>query len=258
MAQRSSCVLLVPVLLVIAQVAEAAQPVGVEFQVNSYTLGDEHFPAVAAASGGQFMAVWAREGDGSGAGVFGRMFDNQGNPIGMDFQVNTYTANNQGYGNNYGGVVTAKSAGGAFVVTWASYYQDGYGYGVFARSFQNDGTPTSVTDFQVNTTTTSNEGVYGGIAAAAGGTGERSRSARTSSLMLFRAKPSAGRLEVTGAPWPPLSDENGFRPPHSPHRCRRPPTRGGRTVPRRRFPSGKNLRRTMCCARSTPDDSPRR
>jgi len=69
----------------------ASVPVGSEFLVNSYTLGDENDPDVAAAAGGGFMAVWVRGGDSSGAGVFGPVYDTSGAPIGTEFQVNTYT-----------------------------------------------------------------------------------------------------------------------------------------------------------------------
>jgi len=51
----------------------AGQPVGGEFRVNSFTPGDQRYPAVAATGAGNFVVTWESDGqDGSGLGVFGR------------------------------------------------------------------------------------------------------------------------------------------------------------------------------------------
>jgi hypothetical protein len=49
--------------------------VGLEFQVNAYTTGDQTEPSVAAGPAGSFMVVWEDEGrDGSSDGLFGQPF----------------------------------------------------------------------------------------------------------------------------------------------------------------------------------------
>ncbi len=120
-------------------------PVGSEFWVNSYTTGSQSRPAVAMDSTGDFIVVWETFGqDGSfEGGVSGRLFANDGTPVGGDFQVNTYTT-----GHRYNPSV-AMDADGDFVVVWDSYGQGGSSSGIFARRFANDGSPAG-SEFQVN------------------------------------------------------------------------------------------------------------
>ncbi len=67
-------------------------------------------------------------------------------PVGPEFQVNTYTTNAQRLPS------VGMDASGGFVVVWQSWYQDGADRGVFARRFDESGTPQG-DEFQVNTTT---------------------------------------------------------------------------------------------------------
>ncbi len=121
--------------------------VGTEFQVNTYTSGDQNYPTVASTAAGNFVVVWMSNGqDGSSWGVFGQRFDNTGAPLGTEFQVNTYTTGNQK------APAVALDAAGDFVVVWHSR-QDGSYYGVFGQRFDSSGTPVG-TEFQVNTYTT--------------------------------------------------------------------------------------------------------
>jgi len=116
-----------------------AARVGDEFQVNSYTTGQQLSPAVAIDGDGNFVVVWESYAfrtpqDGSGAGIFGQHFLATGAPLGPEFQVNTYTTGYQ--------VAPAVTAGadGDFVVVWSSGYygvsQDGDGSGIFAQRFR--------------------------------------------------------------------------------------------------------------------------
>ena len=70
---------------------------GSEFQVNTYTVGSQRRPDVAAAAGGVFVVVWhSYPGqDGYGRGIFGQRFDSAGAPSGTEFLVNTFTLDNQ-------------------------------------------------------------------------------------------------------------------------------------------------------------------
>jgi len=103
---------------------------GVEFQVNTWTTDDQQSPSITSLSNGGFVVVWqSRRQDGSGWGVYGQRFDSNGNKVGSEFQVNTWTTDDQGNPS-----ITSLSNGG-FVVVWESVGQDGSGYGVYGRIF---------------------------------------------------------------------------------------------------------------------------
>ena len=101
------------------------QKVGSEFQVNTYTSGNQtstYIPAqsVAALTNGDFVVTWDSNGqDGSGKGVYAQRFSADGTPKGSEFHVSSFTPNDQVHP-----TVTALSDGG-FVVTYMSYGQDG-------------------------------------------------------------------------------------------------------------------------------------
>ena len=137
-----------PALLVLALFAVSARaqtPVGPEFRVNTSTTGDQRYAAVASDAGGNFVVVWSSDGqDGESGGIFARRFDAGGSPLGGEFQVNTYTTDNQLF------PAVGSDAAGNFVVVWESNNQDGDSIGVFGRRFGADGNPTSA-EFPVNT-----------------------------------------------------------------------------------------------------------
>jgi len=142
---------------------QAQTPLGGEFQVNTYTTGNQNSSrsAVAVAPNGSFVVVWNGPGDGSGSGIFGQRYSSKGTPIGGEFQVNTYTTKSQR------GASIAMAPNGGFVVAWTGYGDGGTGsyytyggytyavggYGIFARRFAANGKPLG-SDFQVNTYTT--------------------------------------------------------------------------------------------------------
>ncbi len=129
----------------------AGQAVSSEFLINTYTIGSQAIAAVAAGADGAIVVAWDSDGqDGSSDGVFGQRYDNAGQAVGTEFQVNSYTA---------GGQVrpaVAASADGAFVVVWGSYDQDGYESGVFGQRYDSAGQPVG-TEFQVNSYTASRQ-----------------------------------------------------------------------------------------------------
>src|SRR5688500_10450888 len=115
MTSRECVVGLVAVILVPLAAFPQGHPLGPEFRVNTYTTSNQGSPSVAADSGGDFVVVWASEGqDGSGWGVFGQRYSSSGSPFGPEFQVNTYTTSDQTSPS-----VAADSAGN-FVVVWKS------------------------------------------------------------------------------------------------------------------------------------------
>lgn len=88
-------------------------PVGTEFQVNSTAFSGNTVPAVAMDDDGDFVVAWIDFGDdGSGYGVFGQRYDAAGQPQGINFPVNTTTANSQSRAD------VAMDADGDFVVVW--------------------------------------------------------------------------------------------------------------------------------------------
>jgi hypothetical protein len=121
--------------------------VGGEFRINSYTTGDQFTPSVAADPGGNFVVVWESAGqDGSSNGVFGQRFNAAAVAVGGEFRVNTYTTGAQNRAR-----VTSDEHGN-FAVVWASYSQDGGGYGVFGQRFNFAGVPQGG-EFRVNSFT---------------------------------------------------------------------------------------------------------
>jgi hypothetical protein len=118
---------------------------GPEFQVNEWTSGDQIHPDVAMAADGRFVVVWQSEGrDGDGWGIFGRRFAPDGAPLGGEFGVNTYTADNQTKAS------VAVNGGFGFLVAWESTEQDGSDQGIFAQAFGGEGERV-LDEFMVNT-----------------------------------------------------------------------------------------------------------
>jgi len=125
-------------------------PVGSEFQVNTYTTYSQKDPSAAMDSDGDFVITWISLGDGDYYGIYAQRYDNNGSPVGSEFQVNTYTSQNQTNPS------TAMDSNGDFVITWQSNGQDGSGYGVYAQQYDNNGTPVD-SEFQVNTYTANDQ-----------------------------------------------------------------------------------------------------
>jgi hypothetical protein len=125
-------------------------PWGPRFQVNTTTLGDQTMPDVASAPDGRFVVTWqsasSAGSDDSGTSIQLRRFDNDGNPIGSDEQVNTYISADQRNPR------VACAGDGSFVVVWdsdGSSGNDQSSLSIQARIFGGDGTPLGP-DFQVN------------------------------------------------------------------------------------------------------------
>jgi len=123
------------------------QKVGEEFQVNSYTKYPEGYPSITNLSDNKFIICWESESqDGDGYGIFAQIFDDKGEKIGEEFQVNSYAEDWQRYPS-----ITNLTDNG-FVVCWESYFQDGSSYGIFAQIF-DDGSQKFGEEFQINSYT---------------------------------------------------------------------------------------------------------
>jgi len=126
---------------------------GAEFRVNSYTTFSQEEPAVSSDSSGNFVVVWQSYGpDGARIGVFGQRYASSGSRLGAEFQINTYTTNDQ-----QGPRVSSDPSGG-FVVAWSSLQQDGQGEGIFGQRYASGGSRLGA-EFRVNTSTTDRQTV---------------------------------------------------------------------------------------------------
>ncbi len=124
----------------------AGFPLGPEFMVNQYGPDFQGEPAVAMDGQGNIVFVWQSwEQDGDAFGIYARLYDPTGIPLGPEFRVNTFIQDNQMH------PALAVESSGNFVVVWSSYDQDGDKTGVFARGFDHNGLPLGG-EFQVNQT----------------------------------------------------------------------------------------------------------
>jgi hypothetical protein len=124
----------------------SGNPVGSEMLVNTYTPGTQLLADVAVDPNGNFVVVWERwAGYMPYDGVFAQRYDAEGNRLGSEFVVNSYTTGGQTFGS------ASMLPDGGFVATWTSY--DSHLTGVFARRFDASGNAVG-NDFAVNTYTT--------------------------------------------------------------------------------------------------------
>ena len=120
-------------------------PYNQEFQVNTYTESYQDDPKVISLSDGKIVFCWASYGqDGDATGIFCQILNSDGTKAGDEFQVNTYTVNEQ----NYQSISSLSDSG--FIICWGSNGQDGLDFGVFGQIFNSNGVKRG-TEFQVNT-----------------------------------------------------------------------------------------------------------
>jgi len=127
-----------------------AQPVGSEFQANTYTTSHQDLASVAADANGNFVVVWESDGqDGDDEGIFGQRYDSAGSRLGSEFRVNSQTNFLQAEP-----AVTFDSAAGNFVVVWTSYQDPSPG--IFGQRYDGAGNKLGG-EFRVNTYTTAQQ-----------------------------------------------------------------------------------------------------
>lgn len=126
-----------------------------ETRVNTTTANNQHtsgqnrgsLNAIAMADNGNYVVVWSSEGqDGSGWGVYGRLFAGDGTALTGEIQLSTQTSNDQF------AVTVASDSAGNFIATWTSSNQDGSGNGVYAQRFDAAGNKLGG-EIQVNAST---------------------------------------------------------------------------------------------------------
>ncbi|MDB5273211.1 MAG: hypothetical protein JWO58_1578 [Chitinophagaceae bacterium] len=121
-----------------------------EFKVNTSTESYQVAPTIGVDGNGDFVITWEISGrDGSDEGIFAQRFNSSAVKQGAEFQVNSYTSDNQ-----FQPYIAVNKSSHDFVITWISSSQDGSSYGVYAQSYSAAGVAKG-SEFQVNTTTTS-------------------------------------------------------------------------------------------------------
>jgi len=157
MTLRATVLLLTVPTLTTGAWGQAPEGVGKEFQVNSYTTDDQRGSSVAADADGNFIVVWESDGsngtDTSGFSIQGQRYDASGTPVGSEFQVNSYTTDDQR------GSLVAADAQGNFVAVWhsdGSYGPDTSGFSIQGQRYDASGNSVG-SQFQVNSYTTSDQ-----------------------------------------------------------------------------------------------------
>jgi len=105
---------------------------GEQFLVNTTLVGAQQCPQAAINDDGEFVIVWDCRIDPNSESerdVFGRRFNSLGEPLGDEFQINTFVADDQR------NPAVAMGPDGRFVAVWQSYGQDTSRYGIFARPY---------------------------------------------------------------------------------------------------------------------------
>ncbi len=129
----------------------AGAVIGGEMRVNTDAAGNQNKVNISTFDDGGYVIVWAAQGRDDpenrfDAGVFGQRFDDSGNPVGAEFQVNTTLIGDQNK------AAVSSFANGNFVVTWSSSpeVQAGIEGELMGRLYAADGTPLGG-EFQGNT-----------------------------------------------------------------------------------------------------------
>ena len=125
-------------------------PIGNDFQINTYTTGDQTRPVIGAADDGTMVVVWQSEGSDAnpmGLRVVGRRLAADGSPIGSELAISEVGADFQSI------AALSVAPAGDFVVAWQSMEPTGNSYEVLTRRFDATGAPLE-SPFQVNIFTT--------------------------------------------------------------------------------------------------------
>lgn len=105
-------------------------PVSDEILVNTHLTSTQKMAQLVSLDGGGFFIAWSSlYQDGSGAGVYGQFFDQNGTKIGGEVLVNTETARDQMISN-----VSAIS-GGSVIITWTSQSGEDGSTDIYSRIF---------------------------------------------------------------------------------------------------------------------------
>ena len=114
-------------------------PLSGEFVVNSFLPGQQSNSTIGMDLEGNFVIAWqSHMQDGSGWGIYARLFDLTGTALDDEFQVSVSALGDQAFPS------VGMSHTGSFVVTWSgrgTELGNDDTQGIFARRFEADGTP---------------------------------------------------------------------------------------------------------------------
>ena len=117
-----------------------------ELLVNTTTSGAQQHPKAAMNSKREFVVVWNSENPAGSniRDIHGQRYNISSAPVGDEFCINTYVANDQKY------PAVGLKENSEFLTAWQSYGQDGSGYGIFADTGPKTGSADINNDCFVN------------------------------------------------------------------------------------------------------------
>jgi hypothetical protein len=112
--------------------------------IHESSNNNQYQSSCAIDSAGNFVVVWRDDRDGHSC-IYGQLFDNTGDSVGVNFKV----GQNAGSENDYSPQISINE--NHFVVTWERFISS-YGYSdIWKRRFAKDGTPV-INEYKVNNT----------------------------------------------------------------------------------------------------------
>ncbi len=125
---------------------------GSEFIINTTTSGDQRFPDVAMAADGDFAVVWMSDGeDGSGYGIYRRLFNADGTQKQAQLRVNNTTTGHQRF------PAISAAGDGDFIIVWQQVDLDGSSPSILGRMTAGNGANIG-SEFTINSSTASYHG----------------------------------------------------------------------------------------------------
>ena len=130
----------------------SGMPLGPEFRVSEYSPNDQIYSAIVRLANGGAVAAWQSQGQDAdstgGWGIFGQRFDTAGEKFGSEFQVNTFTEEDQRLPQ------IAAMPDGGFFIAWMSDGQVASGMDVMGQRYDVQGDPVGAELF-INVVTNS-------------------------------------------------------------------------------------------------------
>jgi hypothetical protein len=123
----------------------SGNPVGGEFLINETTAGIQSNPSIGKLANGRFVVAWNGRGEGDREGIFFRMFEENGQPLGSEILANESTSRTQSNPS------ITNLVDGTFAIAWNGHGTGDHN-GVFARIFNSQGNPLGG-EFRVNQST---------------------------------------------------------------------------------------------------------
>ncbi len=155
-ARNVGATLLLTALLAPMSWGQGPVPAGDEFQINTQTIDRQREPGIARLAGGDFVVVWDSQSssgsDTSLQSIQGQRYDSQGQALGAEFQVNTFTTDIQRTPEISG------LADGGFVIVWRSYLSasDTWSKSIQGQRYAADGSALGA-QFQANSYTSGSQ-----------------------------------------------------------------------------------------------------